>query len=268
MAIENLITNDTKVLELKDKKVSLSTLSRKTHVRKPVLRTWDTWYLHDKDWYFFKAFNGSDDITTKFRFVNELIGEELSNIMELDTIHYEIARINNHLGLASKAFTDKKNRYYFIQDLNIPADCMNLRNFERLREICKTDEEYETVKNEILKLFAIDIYMNQTDRKFKNLQIKKEQRKLHLAPVYDYEKSFQNPEEQIYKSCFARIDLSTKIDEEIPNLKDNLDTLFDLDINDVLETIEDDKKIIIPDNLKEHYKSFVKTRRNIIKRLD
>ena len=41
--------------------------------------------------------------------------------------------------------------------------------------------------------------------------------------------------------------------------------LFSLDMKDVLEEIEEERKITIPTDKKDHYKEFVKTRRECIR---
>ena len=163
MEIKNLITNDTKILDLTQNRVNNFTLFNHTGIRRDVIDCWDSWYFKNKSLYFFKDFYDLQEQATVYRFLNELIGEELSKSIGIDTIHYEIAKTQYKYGLASESFYEKHNKYYFMQDLFLPLGCCNFRNLDRLKDRCKTDEVFKKLVSEVLKATAIDIFMNQKE---------------------------------------------------------------------------------------------------------
>ena len=148
---------------------------------------------------------------------------------------------------------------------------VNLNNIEEIRTECKNDENYRRLVSQILKMLAIDIYMNQKDRTRNNFLFMKSHGILELAPLYDYEKSFfvdkgindeKNPNYQGYlfgldKNLFHEV-------EKRPELKELVTILFSLDINDILDKISDDYQITIPDTLRKDYQEYTKKRKKII----
>jgi len=268
MAIKNLITNDTKLLELSEQVYTPTKISKATGIRKDICKTWDTWYENNNKWYFFKDFGYSDQSVFESKLINELIGEYLANRLGLDTVHYELARINTQsdrelIGLASENFIQKRNKYLFIRDMDISVNYANTNNLNRLRHICPNEENYKELLDEIYKLVALDIYMSQEDRCEQNIQFRKHKKNLHLAPIYDYEYSFNDPYDLRYGSCILGINVDDL--DSYPKIKEGLDKLFSLDMKDIIEDIETQRKIIVPENTKEKYKEFVKTRAQSIR---
>jgi len=264
VSIRKLITRDTNIIELYRTNNNYRLLSNKLHIDYSILKIWHSWYKDsNKEYYYFKDFNNDNK-----RFINELIGEYLAKKISLDSIHYEIAKKDDTYGLASKSFINKKNKYYYMIDLYLPNAPDNLYNLERLKDKCKTDEEYETLLKEIFKMTAIDIYMSQTDRiKSSNIQFRKDRTGLHLAPLYDYEKSFMDPNIAIYKSNLLTLNLyKNEYINEYPYLYELIDNIFEININHVLEEIEDERKILIPNNDKFEYEKFYNIRKKQIKR--
>ncbi len=268
MAIKNLITNDTKLLELSEQVYTPSKIARATGVRQDICKTWDSWYNHNGKWYFYKDFGYSNQNTCETIFLNELLGEYLATKLGLDTVHYEMAKLihpngKETIGLASENFVHKGNKYYFIRDMDISVNYADTSNINRFRYICPSEENYKELVSEINKLTALDIFMSQEDRCEQNVQFRKHKKELHLAPIYDYEFSFKNPYDLRYGSCI----LGVNVDDAIyyPGINSELDKLFSLDMKDVLEEIEEERKITIPIDKKEHYKEFVKTRRECIR---
>ena len=253
MTITNFFTNDTKVIELNDKLTNTLVLSRKLHIKRAILNTWNAWYKdNNNNYYFFKRYPSSDEFAER-RYVNELIGEKLCDILDLDSVHYEFAKLGNRYGLASKSFNKPHNKYYFMPDLYLPDDCANLKNLERIRERCKSDEEFNTLTSELSKLIAVDMYMKQTDRNKSNIQFRKDKTGLHIAPMYDFEFAYLNPNSK-YLITLCGIDDYLK---EYKEVNDHLDKLNDIGIDNILESIEDERNIVIQHEVKNHYKKFI-----------
>ena len=98
MGIKKLLTRDTNIIELTEKAPNMF-LSRKVDMKKDLLEIWNAWYKYDNEYYYFKKMDDNPN-----RFVNELIGEKLANRLNLDTVHYEIAKQGYNYGVASKNF--------------------------------------------------------------------------------------------------------------------------------------------------------------------
>ena len=260
MGIKKLLTRDTNIIELTEKAPNMF-LSRKVDMKKDLLEIWNAWYKYNDEYYYFKKMDDNPN-----RFVNELIGEKLANRLNLDTVHYEIAKQGYYYGVASKYFKNKDSKYYFMKDLCLPNQPSNFSNLERLKDKCKNKKEYNTLIKEILKSVAIDLYMGQLDRYQANIQFRKDKTGLHLAPMYDYEKSFLIDDNYL-QTNLIRVDLNS--DEYIrmyPYLKDLLEELFSTSIEDTIEEIEDERKIKVPNLIKFNYTGLVNNRQKTIKR--
>ena len=75
--------------------------------------------------------------------------------------------------------------------------------------------------------------------------------------------SFNDPYDLRYGSCILGINVDDL--DSYPEIKEGLDKLFSLDMKDIIEDIETQRKIIVPENTKEKYKEFVKTRAQSIR---
>ena len=263
MAIKDLITKDTKILNLQEQLYKPEYLSKKIGLDKDVCECWNNWYFYDGKWYFFKNFTCEKYTSSDLKFLNELIGEFLGHYLNIDTIHYEIASLKDEYGLASESFIKPHNKYIFFKDLGLFNNFANLDNLIEIRRKCKDDKNYSELVTEILKLTAIDLYMGQADRSMGNFQFRKEKKELHLATIYDFEESFND----VYKDHYASNLLGLDLDKlkVYPELKMMVDDLLTIDVDKMLEQIEDERKILIPSKRKAYYKDFIEERKLLLK---
>jgi len=165
------------------------------------------WFKIDENWYYFKK------QTNEVNLINELIGELISEYFGLDTIHYKIAKLNingnSEIGLVSKNFSNPLYDYKRVSDFNLPSK-NDLSNLERIKAICKSENEYRLILEDLKKLFIRDFYAIQGDRTENNLLFKKTENSLRLAPLYDYESSFGNINEGWYSNSLGTLDLMNK----------------------------------------------------------
>ena len=263
MAIKDLITNDTKILELTKEIHDPKFVAKKVGIAKDVCEFWNNWYLYDGKWYFFKNFTCEKYTSSDVKFLNELIGEFLGNYLNVDTIHYEVASLSGEYGLASESFIKPHNKYLFFRDIGLFNNCVNLDNLREIRRKCKNDENYKELVSDILKLTAIDLYMGQADRSIGNFQFRKDKNGFHLAPIYDFEESFND----VYKSHYSSNLLGLDLDKlkDYPELKNMVNELLTVDVNKMLEQIEDERKLLIPSERKTYYKEFMDERKLLLK---
>ena len=263
MAICNLITNNTKIIELKRNIESVRKISHSVGINKDICQYWNNWYTSGNKWYYFKYFPYAESNYINYKLINELIGEYLANYLNVDVVHYEIGRFKDTYGLVSENFIKKGSKYYFLEDIDIPKDYTSTNNLLLLKNRCKNIENYNKLINEIFKLVAIDIYMNQADRNDSNFQFRKEKGSISLAPLYDFEESFYEPFKDEYKSILLGIDIYDI--KKYLELKKLINKLLDLNIKDILYKIECDKNILIPKENKEYYEDFVSDRKMLLK---
>ena len=263
MAISNLITNKTKIIELQDNKYNYKFISKKTGIDKQLCECWDDWYFYNNKWYYFKDFSCAKYTNSEFKLINELIGEYLANYLNIDTIHYVFARKKDVYGLASENFNKQDNKYYLSIDIDIPTNYSNMNNLLLVRSKCKNESNYQELLTELYKFLAIDIYMNQTDRSYCNYQFRKYKGNLHLAPLYDYEESFMEPTKKRYDSNLVGLDICDI--NKYQELLSFISKLYELNIKKVIEEIEDIRGINISKEDKEYYQEFTNERKALIK---
>ncbi len=265
MAVKDLVTNKTNVIRVLEKPIDIKRLSQETGVDEETCRERDSWFLYEGIWHYYKRFyNFPGGSPEEMKFINELMGEILSKKLGIESIHYKIADNKGFIGLLSENFLKPDQKYFFMRDLRIMSQFTNTSNLEKIRRLCKDDENYRQLLSEIFKLVAIDLYMNQEDRNFTNMQFTRKDGELHLAPLYDFEDSCREPFTEDYSSAF----LGMKVEDadKYPLLGEYLSRLYSTRIGTVLEQIEDERKILIPTPIKEKYEAYEEDRRMMLRR--
>jgi len=260
MDIKNLITKNTPIITFSSStQEDPRKLSKILKIDSSIIKCWNNWIEIDGTWYYYKNFENYQ--SPEENFINELIGEFIATYLELETIHYSIGynQEKNEYGLLSKSFRNKKTKYLTPDQLLIPKNCINLNNIKEIKYNCKNEKNYQKLVNQILKMIALDIYMNQRDRTRNNQLYKKENGCLYLAPLYDYEQSFyvdkkENTPSTIYKAYIFGLDL-TNIEEikRYPELIEIFKLLLSLDIKTIIKDIEHIYKLSIPKEKIEQY---------------
>lgn len=229
----------------------------------------DHWHKIDGKWYFYKS-DGDE-----FHFINELLGEAISEYFELDTIHYKVASLkvankDIEYGLASENFCSPENIYTRTWDYNLGSG--SIFELRKLLNICNSPEELKLLLSDMKKLIIRDFYTSQLDRSGNNFLFK--QRKdgtegKRLASLYDYENSFESIYPEIYRNQIICLDMK---DPHLPKFFTSddeyqaiLSKIRDININEIMKTIEDKHNILIPSDMKEYYQEKDKEKKEIIK---
>ena len=255
-----------------------SFLERSIGIKKPYQEKYQNWYNIDNELYYFKK------ISSEQQLINELLGPYLANFFGLEAINYQLSihhtNKNKNPGLISKSIFNPDNSYKNLSELvdyNIygepKEECL-----EDVIDLCKNDYDKYCLMLEALKLATLGFYSHQTDHCYINLDFQIEPT-IALAPIYDFEESFDinsenKPpkyflqsninwfEEQryIYKSqlitiIFSRENLKDFF-EKYPEFYQRVISILDLDLIDILKTIEKQYDLTISASLKEHYLTF------------
>lgn len=271
MRIENLILENTPVINFNvQNKTDPRKLSRILKIDQGIINCWNNWVNIDGTWYYFKDFPCYYD-PAQF-FLNELIGEFLSDFLEISTIKYSIGCAhledgNKKYGLLSRSFREKGYRYVLPEDIFF-RNCINLNNLELICSNCQRNTSYKTLVSQLLKMIAIDIYMNQTDRA-NNLLLKVRHGRIELAPLFDYEESFvtDNKNDSFqYKSSILGLDLSNKEEiDKFPELKELFKIFASLDIDQILDQVAIKHQIMVPDQKRNEYRKHDERMKKLLK---
>lgn len=285
--IKDYFSDKTEVMEIKVNKLikyneneeeKLNLLAQKisdeTNVPKSSIFTgkWncriENWHKIDDKYYYFKP------MKSPFVFFNELLGEFISIYFDLESVHYNIAKVivkdeEEQYGLLSKNFCNPDYTYkclfdYISENNKLHFFEKDLSILDKIRVICKTEEEFRLLQDDLKKLVIRHFYNTQSDGgNGKNIMLKKTPSGIRLAPLYDYESAYitDNSYEDIYRLVWDIGELNIT-DTETQNLFRNdprfqelLYKLMDADITSFLTEVEDTHKIIIPAKQKEHYKT-------------
>ena len=93
---------------------------------------------------------------------------------------------------------------------NIIEEIYILSILENIRSICQSEEEYLLLLEDLKKFFIRDFYASQLDRTGNNFLFKITPDGIRLAPLYDYENSFESIDQQIYRNQIAEINVIVK----------------------------------------------------------
>jgi len=276
MKIDNLILGSTPVINFSEFSVNDSRkLSRILKIEHGIIEQWNNWVNIDGTWYYYKNFPNYSNPSANF--LNELIGEFLANYIELETINYNIGCMNlsngeKNYGLLSPSFRKKGFKYITPYDLGLSPNQANLNNLENIRYLCKNDKNHKKLVSQILKMIALDIYMDQNDRTVNNLLFKKKKGNLELGPLYDYEQSFfvdkdtNNQPAGNYQAYILGLNLDNKDAlTKYPELKELFDIFLSIDITSVLEQIKEKFNLQIPNELKNEYINYNQKIKALIK---
>jgi len=227
------------------------------------------WHKIKDKWYFYKS-DGYD-----FHFVNELLGEVISEYFGLDTVHYKVALLNvagkrPEYGLVSENFCSPDYIYTRTWDYNLGV--MDIFELDRLIDICNTHEEFKMLLSDMKKFIIRDFYASQMDRSGNNFLFREKKdgsEGKRLAPLYDYENSFEASNPEVYRNQILYLDMLDPIlpkyfkrDSEYQEI---LCKIREANIDKLIKTVEERHNILIPNHIKEYYRKKDKEKKDIIK---
>lgn len=216
------------------------------------------WHKINDEWYFYKS-DGCD-----IHFINELLGEVISEYFSLDTIHYHVAKLikpdkSIEYGLVSKNFCDKDLVYKRSWDYNLMPK-RNLDVLKDLRNICKSRKEYIVLLDDMKKFFIRDFHVSQKDRTGNNFLFKETKEGIRLAPLYDYEKSFDTLDLGIYRNQIGEINIYNSDIKQLlkkdKKFQELLHLLMDANIRNFIDTVEERHSILVLEDDKEYYEKY------------
>lgn len=228
------------------------------------------WHKIDNKWYFFKGDNFD------FHFINELLGEVISEYFDLKTVHYKVAKLiigdkKPEIGVISENFCSNDYQYTRIFDYpNLHAG--DIFNLESLRDICSTDEEFKILFSDFKKFMIRDFYTSQGDRSGNNFLFQEPldaSEGKRLSPLYDYENAYEMyPRNLIHNALITQNmekDYIRKYLKKDNEYQEILSKVRDADMQKFINEVQDRHNIIIPNDIQKVYLECDKKKKEIIK---
>lgn len=196
--------------------------------------------------------------------LNELIGSFLAKKIELDSVDYQIGIYCNLKYTVSKLFYDREYNYFYpkyfpeFKHFSSKVHSNPITDIYCFRSHLKQFDD--KVKDELLKLIALDLKMGQSDRHGQNLMLKQciETGVVDLAPIYDYGRSY-TPFDfpfKYYQNVYFQIRNNhtslTKLAKKYPQIMEYIDILKNIEMDEILEAIALDKNIKVEDGERCH----------------
>lgn len=252
---------------------SIEELSSSLGISKEELEEKNSWLNINDEWYYFKRINQLE------KFINELLGTYLANMLGVKTVNYEIAKVDDCYGLLSKNFRQKGKTYVTTYDLDLRL-CPNwLSNIEEVRAYFKDDIKYRKFILSLLKSVAIDYYMNQIDRVNENMLFVKNEDSLELANLFDFglsmnvslsgmKKMEDEKVRHLYTAFLSLAFPSSEVDElfkKYPEFETYLNALLGFNMSYFLNQLERNYPLAIPRKVKNDYIEYDTNKKEHIK---
>ena len=197
-------------------------------------------------------------------FCCEAIGRYLCRKVNLETTNLEISEIlYDKIIIVTPNYRKRNNNYYSLED-----------NFEFEDVITNYNDWYfedldKELQDELLKLIAIDLMMEQTDRYARNMEVYSDiSGNKHLSPIIDFAFAFENINNYSYFNPYIAIEKMPRVlslfynkypegfpyfkkifsscsEELFAYIEDNYPVKVDLEVKDnIRKTIDKNQKIL------------------------
>lgn len=226
------------------------------------------WYKVNGEWYYLKSNN--------YNAIKELLGEVISEYYGLDTIKYNIAKVyedneKEKYGIVSKNFCEPGYTYKSSSELGFSIRySRNFDIYNRIKSICKNEEEYKTLLKEVKKLFIRDFYTQERDRYSNNLLFKETENGIRLGPLFDYECSFfSTSPASVYANSIGYLDINNEETKKVLKSDDDfqelLDKMLSSNMSAFVKKVEDRHEIIVEDRDKDFFDKCDKNIKRLVK---
>ncbi len=215
--------------------------------------------------------SGLPDIYHKDFDLTEFVGEELASVRGVSSVHYfpllfeerqKVFAIKNYfdkcLAIRTGSFDFKKEGVQYLSSRDLfHGD--GERSLELLLSLCPNDQNREEFLDELLELYALDIYCSQTDRPNNIYYEIREDGSIHVGKIFDYEQSFDSTFGEYYASDFHLFDSIDDYQEfmvKYPMLKDKLTTYLDVDLEKIVRKMGYSRRFDLSSCNMDNYKRF------------
>lgn len=207
------------------------------------------WYKYQNHWYYFKDLITEDEVTS------ELLGSYVAKYLDLPTINYQIAKLNDSYGLISEDLEVGKNifkDFYFWR-----------RRYTNFYEfLININQDFgDLLTLQFFKIALLNIYLDQKDFNTGSLLFKKEDNNLKLLGVLDFEKAMITRQSKL--KLYSKLYTSNRffsnqlkdipyILKDFPKFRKEIKKILNLDVLVFLNKIEQDYGIKMTSYLKNN----------------
>ena len=170
------------VLEFKDRVPYSRKNAQFLNIDEMTMVRYNSWFVKENKFYYFKQRNFKG-------MMNHLLGERIAKQYGLPVVHFEPASFNGNLGLASLNFRESTKDYIYGNSDLFPFLSI-FANFSFLKNFFNTTSSYQSFLKKFFDLMSFHIYLSLKDLQFYNLLFEKEKDEIKLAPIYDFDFSF------------------------------------------------------------------------------
>ena len=222
------------------------------------LKNYPNWYLIGNKKFYFKERKGIRAL------VSELLGEDLSHFMDLDTIEYKIVQDSesNILGLLSEDIKDEGALY--------TRSCyLTKKDLQEVKRILldKTYECDEDLRRKLTAYLVRNFYASLKDR-IANSFLAKKNGKIILPAIIDYESSYIEPDMMTYTDPLINFTFHPEsiqyINENNEYYQEYVDKVLSYSYDEALRRVENTHQISIPSDVKEYYLGFENERNEFL----
>lgn len=183
------------------------------------------------------------------RGLNEFLGEIIANELNLKTAHYEPVDYYGDFYIRTPNFRKKDKTYHRVSEFTTQEG-------DKL-DYFKEYKTYEQLKQDMLKLYALDIYMMQLDRADVNIQLEKDNDSLRLAPVFDYSAAYMCSHKrylEYYNYMYSmNIEKMDEVFKKYPELYNYLKQLDNIDFLKLLKEEMEKYKLNFTNTINNFY---------------
>ncbi len=168
---------------------------------------------------------------------NEIIGRYLCRSIDLDTTSLEIIKkIATGYRIITPNYRKPKLQYFLPQDNFFFGDYTEYFDDKYFKDLPPS------LKHDVMKMLAVDIAMEQTDRYARNMEVYlNTSNEQHLSPAIDFVYAYENYEGYIYFNPYLIVnkkkDALFKLCNKYPDLYPYLEKLFSLEIEELLSDL-------------------------------
>lgn len=210
------------------------------------------WFKYDGCFYYLKYTDS----------LNELIGERIAKKINLRSASYIPVLKDGCVLIASRNFKKMNCKYLNVEELE-----KKLNIFELL-----DDSKYSIIRNQLFKLFSLDIFMRQKDRSIPNLLFEvNTENNLSLAPIFDYSNAFNGFNYDKYDNPIKDIYLDKikfdKLMNEYPELYKYIKNISKIDLEQIILEICDEFDLTLIDSVRDYYLTKEEQSKKILKKV-
>ena len=202
------------------------------------------------------------NIKYEFRLCNEIVGRFLCSRVGLETTPLELLVDKDAIKIVTPNYRKEELTYLYPKD---DLDLLYSHNY-KINKLNMLPKNYQ---KEQYKLIALDMMMEQWDRHSHNMEEVIINDEIHLAPIIDFERSFDYTPLYNYFNPYLNLPKDfeniSRFLGDFPDAYQCFLDAFSVDIDEIIEYIENNYPIKVDNKIKEIYSHYTSKNQIILK---